>query len=114
MSNIQNSGVILIAQLMHVSSSKDKKLVYTKRSHYGVIQDMWELDYVKFRVLILQRKLVKSNNNIWINELRFTLVNLNMEGHEGELFLMAYQTKDVFNIIDLANKKWPMVLHERK
>ena len=46
--NIQNSGVILVAQSMYISSTKDNKPVFANMSYYGVIEDIWELDYTMF------------------------------------------------------------------
>jgi len=34
---VQNSGVILVAQEMHISSVKDKKSVFASMSYYRVI-----------------------------------------------------------------------------
>ena len=44
-STIQNSGVTLVVQALHVSSAKDKNLVYADMSYYGIVDDIWEMDY---------------------------------------------------------------------
>ena len=45
---VQNSGVTLVAQSMHISSAEDSKLVFANMSYYEVIEDIWELNYTCF------------------------------------------------------------------
>ena len=40
MSTMQNSGVSLVANSMHFSSSKDKNPVIAELSYYGVIEEI--------------------------------------------------------------------------
>jgi len=49
-STMQNSGVTLKAESMHFASSKNNNPVMASTSYYGVIEEIWEVDYVKFRV----------------------------------------------------------------
>ncbi|KAL5561736.1 hypothetical protein UlMin_031483 [Ulmus minor] len=51
---VQNSGVTLVAQALHVLSAKDKNLVYVEMSYYGIVDDIWEVDYTDFRVFVLK------------------------------------------------------------
>ena len=51
---VQNSGVTLIAKTMQVSSSKDKNPIISNMSFYGVLQDIWELDYIEFKVVVFK------------------------------------------------------------
>ena len=44
-STIQNSCVIVEAKSLHVASDMDKNLIYVNMSYYGVIEDIWELNY---------------------------------------------------------------------
>ncbi|BBH02322.1 hypothetical protein Prudu_012853 [Prunus dulcis] len=41
----QNSGVYLLAQTMQVASAKDKNPILSNMGFYGVIQEIWDLDY---------------------------------------------------------------------
>ena len=50
-------------------------------------------------------KWVENNNGVKVDELGFTLVNLNKESHKEDTFILASQTKQVFYITDLADKK---------
>jgi len=47
-STMQNSGVTLVAESMHISSAKDKTPIYGNMSYFGVIEHIWELDYKTF------------------------------------------------------------------
>ena len=47
---IQNSGVSIIAKAMQFSSSKDKNPVESEMTFYGVTIEIWELDYIAFRL----------------------------------------------------------------
>ena len=57
---VQNSEVILVVQAKHISSVKNKKPVYANMSYYGVIKDIWELDYIMFSHTVYQCKTSKS------------------------------------------------------
>ena len=113
-SKMQNSGVTLIAEAMHISSAKDKNPIYAKMSYYGVIEGIYELDYIIFRVPVFRCKWVENNNGIRIDEFGFTLLDLNRIGYIDEPFILASQAKQVFYVTDPSNKKWSVVLHARK
>ncbi|XP_031127671.1 uncharacterized protein LOC116029770 [Ipomoea triloba] len=114
MSIMQNSRVSLVANSMHFNSSKDKNPVIVELSYYGVIEEIWEVDYVQFRVPMFRCKWVDSKHGVKANELGFTLVDLNREGHKNEQFIMASQAKQVFYVTDSCDKKWSIVLHGKK
>ena len=42
---VQNSGVSITTTTMQVSSSKDKNPVISDMTFYGIIQEIWEIDY---------------------------------------------------------------------
>lgn len=50
-STIQNSGVTLIAESMHISGVKDKNPIYAKMLYYDIIESIFELDYTTFLYL---------------------------------------------------------------
>ncbi|KAI5352122.1 hypothetical protein L3X38_005013 [Prunus dulcis] len=50
----QNSGVYLLAQTMQVASAKDKNSILSNMGFYGVIQDIWDLDYQKFTIPVFR------------------------------------------------------------
>ncbi|XP_019163187.1 PREDICTED: uncharacterized protein LOC109159542 [Ipomoea nil] len=113
-STMQNSGVSLVANSVHFSSSKDKNPVIAELSYYGVIEEIWEVDYVQFKVPMFRCKWVDSKHDVKADELGFTLVDLNREGHKNEQFIMASQAKQVFFVTDPSDKKWSVVLHGKR
>nr|XP_011463602.1 PREDICTED: uncharacterized protein LOC101298016 [Fragaria vesca subsp. vesca] len=48
--SVQNSGVFLVADAMQVASAKDKRPTTVDMDFYGRIQQIWEVDYYKFRI----------------------------------------------------------------
>ncbi|XP_019173250.1 PREDICTED: uncharacterized protein LOC109168723 [Ipomoea nil] len=99
---------------LHFSSSKDKNPVIAELSYYGVIEEIWEVDYVQFKVPMFRCKWVDSKHGVKADELGFTLVDLNREGHKNEQFIMASQVKQVFFVTDPSDKKWSVVLHGKR
>ena len=49
---------------MQVSSAKDNNLILSDIAYYGVIEEIWELDYMQFQLLIFKCKWIKSNGGI--------------------------------------------------
>ncbi|KAL0561366.1 hypothetical protein IC582_001791 [Cucumis melo] len=75
--SVQNSGVSLVAKTMQLSSSKDKNPVIGDMSLYGVIQEIWELNYNTFNVPMFKCDWVQNSGGVQIDELGYTLVDLN-------------------------------------
>ena len=67
---------------------------------YGVIKEIWELDYVTIRVPVFLCDWVKSDNGVKTDDLGFTMVDLNRIGHKSDRFIMALQAKQVFYVSD--------------
>ena len=66
------------------------------------------LDNTKFHVPVFQCKWLENHNGIRVDELGFTLVDLNKERHKENTFILASQVKQVFFITDLADKSSPL------
>jgi len=49
-SSVQNSGVTGDGQSDHFCSALDNNLIQACMAYYGVIEEIWELDYGEFRV----------------------------------------------------------------
>ncbi|KAL8539307.1 hypothetical protein ACS0TY_001075 [Phlomoides rotata] len=60
---------------MQVASVKDKNHIVSDMTFYGVIDEIWELDY--FRIPIFKCIWVDNKSGINVDDLGFTLVNLN-------------------------------------
>ncbi|TYK29669.1 putative polyprotein [Cucumis melo var. makuwa] len=67
--SVQNSGVSLVAKTMQVSSSKDKNLIIGDMPFYGVIQEIWELNYNTFNVPVFKCDWVQNSGGVRIDEL---------------------------------------------
>ncbi|BBN70104.1 hypothetical protein Prudu_1434S000100, partial [Prunus dulcis] len=72
---VQNSGVYLLAHTMQVDSAKDKNPIVSNMGFYGVIQEIWDLDYHKFRIPVLRCDWVDNTSGLVVDELGFTLVD---------------------------------------
>ena len=58
---MQNNGVTVLAEAMHISSTKDLNPKYEKLSYFGVIEQIWVFDYEKFQIPIFGCKWVNSS-----------------------------------------------------
>ncbi|KAL6583013.1 hypothetical protein OROMI_005091 [Orobanche minor] len=81
-------------------------------SYYGVIEEIWELDYVKFRVPVFKCKWA-DNNTVEIDDLGTTLVDLHKVAYKDEPFIMAHQAKQVFYVKDPRNERLSVVIPGR-
>ena len=105
----QNSGVSIVAQTMQVASAKDKHPLYGDMTFYGVIQEIWELDYVLLRVPVFKCDWVHQGG-VSHDDLGFILVNLSRLGHKDDHFILASQAKPVFYVDDPRDKHLSIVL----
>ena len=58
---MQNSGVSLRAESQHFASVDDDNPRLASMPYFGVIEEIWELNYVKFIVCVFKCKWVDSN-----------------------------------------------------
>ena len=105
----QNSGVSLVAQTISVASSKDKNPVTSNITYYGVIREIWDLDYVIFRIPIMKCDWVHTRGGVMKDRLGFTLVDLQRMGHKFDPFILVSQANQVFYVPDQLDKKWSVV-----
>ncbi|XP_024178737.1 uncharacterized protein LOC112184731 [Rosa chinensis] len=107
---VQNSGVTLVAKTWQVSSAKDKNPVESDMTFYGVIEEIWEVDYHDFKAPLFLCRWVENEKGIKQDELGFTLVNLNRQGHKKDRFASVGQVKQVFYVEDPIDAEWSVVL----
>ncbi|PKA52265.1 hypothetical protein AXF42_Ash010161 [Apostasia shenzhenica] len=86
-----------------------------ERGYYGVIEQIWELDYLDFRVSIFLCKWVDSNGGSKIDDMGFTLVNLNHVGYKDDCFILGNQLMSlcvvvVRNRAPISCEKWHDIL----
>ncbi|KAA0058470.1 transposase [Cucumis melo var. makuwa] len=60
---VQNSGTMLVATTMQVSSAKDKNPVIGDMSFYGIIEDIWEVSYNTFNTVLFKCKCVENKTD---------------------------------------------------
>ncbi|KAL6286413.1 hypothetical protein ACE6H2_010803 [Prunus campanulata] len=107
---VQNSGVYLLAHTMQVASAKDKNPIISNMGFYGVIQEIWDLDYQKFTIPVFRCDWIDSTSGLVVDELGFTLVDLSKIGHRNDQFVLASQVKQVFFVDDPMHHGWSVVL----
>ena len=92
-SSMQNSGVIVDANSDHFCNASDNNLIRASMPYFGVIQEIWELDYSEFRVLVFKCKWVNDNTSVHQDELGFTLMDLNKVAYMDKPLIMAQQAR---------------------
>ncbi|PKA46170.1 hypothetical protein AXF42_Ash015462 [Apostasia shenzhenica] len=66
---------------------------YIEEHKFGVIEEIWELDYISFCIPLFKCLWVDSNGGSKIDKMGFTLVNFNRIGHKDNYFILANQAK---------------------
>ncbi|CAM8950242.1 unnamed protein product [Rhodiola kirilowii] len=110
---VQNSGVTLVAETSHVSSARDRNPISVPVNYFGIIQEIWELDYVNFRVPVFKCKWV-NNSAVHIDEFGMTFVDFRREGSKDEPFIMAEQARQVFYVKDPSNNNQYVVINGKQ
>ncbi|KAI5443899.1 hypothetical protein KIW84_012516 [Lathyrus oleraceus] len=113
-STMQNNGVTVVAEAMHISSVKDLNPKFANLSYFGVIERIWVFDYEKFQIPIFGCKWVENNNGIRMDKSGFLQVDLNRVGYKDESFILASQARQVFYVNDPKSTKWSIVLFSNK
>lgn len=107
---VQNSGVSLVAKTMQLSSAKDRNPIVSDMVFYGVIDEIWELDYHLYRIPVFKCSWVDNNGGIKVDEHGFTLVNLKRIGFKSDSFILGSQAKQVFYLEDPEDPTWSVAL----
>jgi len=108
---MQNSRVTLRAESQHFASVHDDNPRVAFIPYFDFIEEIWELNYVKFIVCIFKCKWVDNNVNVRIDDVGFTLVDLKNLAYQNDPFIMAEQAKQVFHVQDPCDERWSVVLH---
>ncbi|XP_071739403.1 uncharacterized protein [Rutidosis leptorrhynchoides] len=101
---MQNSGVTVIASSTEFTIvNREERSRIAKKSCYGVIQEIWELDYGSYKIPLFKRKWVDTDGGVQVDEDGFTTVNLSTDGYASEPFFLAKlvtQIVGVENVVD--------------
>ncbi|XP_026384763.1 uncharacterized protein LOC113280337 [Papaver somniferum] len=97
----------LRANDMHIS--RDDDVTYGKASYYGVLQEIWELDYCERKVHLFKCNWVDNKHGVKRDALGYKIVDLTMLGYKNDPFILASQAKQVFYVKDQLDKKKSIV-----
>ncbi|KAH1266055.1 hypothetical protein GmHk_01G001638 [Glycine max] len=92
---MQNSGVTLRVESQHFASVNDTNPCVASIPYFGFIDEIWELNYVKFIVCVFKCKWVDSNTGVRTDDIGFTLVDLKKLGYHNDPFIMAEQARQI-------------------
>ncbi|RVW75827.1 hypothetical protein CK203_055115 [Vitis vinifera] len=106
----QNSGVSIVATTMQISSAKDKNPVFGELCFYGIITEIWDLDYTMFRIPVFKCNWVDNKSGVKVDEFGLTLVDFTKMAHKSDPFVLASQAKQVFYVQDQLDPRWSVVL----
>ncbi|KAK1351239.1 hypothetical protein POM88_054514 [Heracleum sosnowskyi] len=113
-STVQNSGVCVEASSTEFDRGKSITSRDIKKSYYGVIEEIWELDYKDFKVTLFRCKWFDDGRGVRVDESGFTLVDFSRFGHVDDPFIFATQVNQVFYIRDPADSRWSIVLQSKR
>ncbi|XP_056698499.1 uncharacterized protein [Spinacia oleracea] len=112
----QNSGVTMVASSRDYASAKDKNPVDATHPYYGVIQEIWVLDYSgKIKVPLFQCKWAEnSRRGVKLVDNNMTIINMTRLRDTSEPFILASQAKQVFYIRDNVDHDWSVVVKGKR
>ncbi|GJY70799.1 uncharacterized protein Tco_0474502 [Tanacetum coccineum] len=108
-STVQNSGVTLVA-----TTTDNSRLSVAKESYYGVIEEIWELDYNTFFVPLFKCKWVDNIRGVKVDKDGFTCVNLSTDSYSSDPFILAKQATKIFYVEDPSDTRWNIVMHSKQ
>ncbi|KAH9722948.1 protein kinase domain-containing protein [Citrus sinensis] len=101
----QNSGVYVVANTLQISSLKDKNPHSGDMPFYGVVSEIWQLDYLGVKNVLFKCDWV-DDRGVNVDELGFIVVNLDRIGYKSDCFILVSHAKQVFYVKDqLDNSK---------
>ena len=98
---------------MQIASENDKNPISGELCFYGIIIEIWDLDYTKFRIPVFKCDWVDNNNDIKVDELGFTLVGLTKVAYKSDSFILATQAKQVFCVQDQLEPRWSIIISQK-
>lgn len=107
---VQNSGVSLVAKTIQVASAKDLNPVEGDMTFYGIIEEIWELDYHAFKAPLFLCTWAANDRGIKVDELGFTLVDFSRQGHKKDKYVSVDQVQQVSYVEDPVDATWSVVL----
>lgn len=107
----QGSGVYIEVETVCISSSKDNTPITRKITYYGVIKDIYLIDFYLFKVPLFKCDQENSQNDVKVQD-GLTLTNLhqNLSLFENDRFILASQVKKVFYSREYDTFNWYVAL----
>nr|GEW55305.1 hypothetical protein [Tanacetum cinerariifolium] len=91
------------------------RMEIAKDSYYGVIEEIWELDYTTVVIPILKCKWVdNTRSGVKVDNDGFTCVNLSTNGYLSDPFILEKQVDQLFYVKDLLDKRWHIILKSKQ
>ena len=105
----QNSGVCVETLDFHISKEVETT---KKRYYYGVLQEIWVLDYTFRKIPVFKCDWLNHKNGAVKRDttLGYTLVDLSNIGHKMDPFVLACQAQQVFYVADQISNNMSIVL----
>lgn len=115
-STTQSSGVYVDGEtVLNVKGKKDKRHVVGVLPFYGHIEEIWEVDYIAFKVVVFKCKWVDPIEGVDLKDpMGFTRVRKDREGYKHDPFILASQARQVFYVDDPVDRKWSIALQGKK
>ncbi|GKA74835.1 hypothetical protein Tco_0781213 [Tanacetum coccineum] len=91
-----DADVIQLGEVTLIATTTDSsRMTIAKNLYYGVVEDIWELDYTSFVIPLLKCKWVNNTRGVKVDSDSFTCVNLSTNGYLSDPFILAKQaTRD--------------------
>ena len=83
------------------------------RPYYGFVEEIWELDYVQFKIPVFRCRWVHLPH-VKVDNYGVTTVDLGRVAYTSEPFVLAKQVHQVFYIVDSCNKKHHVVRNGKR
>ncbi|XP_052152536.1 uncharacterized protein LOC127770769 [Oryza glaberrima] len=97
----QNSGIRVEA----IDTSGEK------RSYYGTIQEIWELDYgLNIQIPVLRCEWVKDTTRVFVDDYGLTIVDHSKTGHKDDPWVLAERVAQVFYVKDPSDERKTIVI----
>jgi hypothetical protein len=85
-----------------------------KSMYYSEIQEIWELDFHRFKIPLFCCNWVNANKGVVKDRYGFITVDLNHQGYKSKPFVLAKHVAQVFYVPDTTNKRLKVVIPRKR
>jgi hypothetical protein len=82
--------------------------------YYSQIQEIWELDFHRFKIPLFHCNWVDAIKSVVKDKYEFISIDLNHQGYKLEPFVLAKHVAQVFYVPDVINKRLKIVIPEKQ